>query len=96
MRRFRTALRKTFTNIRGNWVGPQALKDLRSGVRLCYAIQSPSLYDLRERMTTDDERQIAEYEQEILRRANAEALNVMTAGELVAALSNNARSKKVD
>lgn len=47
MRRFQTALRKTFVKVRAFYVGPEALTFLKSGGRLTMAVQSPPEYDLR-------------------------------------------------
>jgi hypothetical protein len=44
----RMLFRKHFTKVQAYWVGSEALTRLRSGKRLCTAIQSPSEYDLRE------------------------------------------------
>lgn len=47
MRRFQTALQKTFTKVKAFYVGPQALMLLRSGRRLTISVQSPREFDLK-------------------------------------------------
>jgi hypothetical protein len=47
MRRFRAALRRTFTAIRGVYVGPASLSLLDAGKRLAISIQTPTELDLR-------------------------------------------------
>jgi hypothetical protein len=42
------AIKRQFTRVNAFWVGPEALARFRHGMRLCYAEQSPSEYDLRD------------------------------------------------
>jgi shikimate kinase len=69
---------------------------MRKGVRLCHAIQSPPLYDLKEIITPEDERQFAEHEREILRRASAEPLQVLSVGELTAIFSADGKNERLN
>jgi len=55
MNSVRRLFKKHFTKVQAFWVGPEALSRLRSGKRLCMAIQSPSEYDLREPETVGHE-----------------------------------------
>jgi len=48
MRIVRHTVRRSFTRIKAFWVGPEALKSLRSGWRLTGAEQSPREFDLQE------------------------------------------------
>lgn len=48
MKRFKNEMRKYFTSVRGNHVGPRALEMLRAGKRLTLAEQSPPEFDLTE------------------------------------------------
>ena len=48
MRLYRSGLAKYFGKVNGYWVGPEAMRIFRAGGRLCFAIQSPPIYDLRE------------------------------------------------
>jgi hypothetical protein len=47
-RAVRSAIRKDFTNIKRNWLGPDALVALRNGWRLTFAADTSSDYDLTE------------------------------------------------
>ena len=46
MKRFHSAIRKTFSKVKAFYVGPQALALLENGKRLTQAVQSPREYDL--------------------------------------------------
>jgi len=46
MKRFKAAIRKTFSKVRAFYVGPKALALLESGKRLTGAVQSPTEFDL--------------------------------------------------
>jgi hypothetical protein len=48
MKRVSSAIRKNFSKVRGYWVGPEALGQMKAGKRLTIAEQSPPSYDLRE------------------------------------------------
>jgi hypothetical protein len=48
MNAVRRSIKKSFTRVNDYWVGPEALALLRSGTRLCSAVQSPPEYDLHE------------------------------------------------
>ncbi len=48
MRTLHSGIKRHFTRIRGFWVGPEALAELRAGKRLTYAVESPPEYDLLE------------------------------------------------
>jgi hypothetical protein len=50
MRSAHSAIRSCFTRVNAFWVGPEALVAFRNGKRLCYAVQSPSELDLREKV----------------------------------------------
>ncbi len=45
---FLEEIRRRFTAVKGCWVGPGALRNLREGARLTSAITAPSEYDLAE------------------------------------------------
>jgi hypothetical protein len=47
MRRFHSAVKRTFTKIKAYYVGPRADTLLQSGMRLTSAVQSPRDYDLQ-------------------------------------------------
>jgi hypothetical protein len=47
MRRFKSAIKKTFTKVGAYYIGPNALTLLKSGRRLTDAVQSPPEYDLK-------------------------------------------------
>ena len=47
MRRFQSAIKKSFTKVKAFYVGPQANALLESGKRLTIAVQTPREYDLK-------------------------------------------------
>jgi hypothetical protein len=47
MKRFRAAMKESFTRVRAFWVGPQAMELLRNGKRLTLAEQCPPEMDLK-------------------------------------------------
>ncbi len=49
LRRFRTVVRREFSQVGAYWVGKQARELLRSGWRLTGSVGSPREYDLRDR-----------------------------------------------
>jgi hypothetical protein len=55
MRSAYLGIRESFKKVNGYWVGPEALARLRSGARLTIAEQSPSKFDLKESITTEQE-----------------------------------------
>jgi hypothetical protein len=46
MKRFHSAIRRSFTRVKAFYVGPNALGLLRSGMRLTISVQSPREFDL--------------------------------------------------
>jgi hypothetical protein len=46
MKRFNSAVKKTFTKVKAFYVGPKALELLERGMRLTISAQSPREFDL--------------------------------------------------